>query len=325
MNKQKIGVLLVNLGTPSAPTSTAIRHYLKAFLSDPAVVSLWRPLWWLILNGFILPIRSQQLVKAYQHIWLPQGSPLAVYTAQQAHALQTLCDKNNKNIKVVFAMRYGKPSIQTGLDTLETYQPNRYLILPLYPQYSTTTTLSVFEEVKKIFQIGHTTPTHHFIPSFFDDEGYIAALAHHVQTYWQHHPREKKILFSFHGLPTALCKKGDPYEQQCYATATLLAEKLNLTSDEYCVVFQSRFGKQQWLQPYCVDTLKHLPKAGCKHIDLFCPGFVSDCLETLEEIAVTHKKIFFEAGGEQFNYIPALNNDSVFIEALYHLITKQKI
>lgn len=310
------GILLVNLGTPDAPTQKSIKKYLKEFLSDPRVVSLWRPLWWFLLRCVVLPLRTKRLAKSYGDIWLATGSPLAVYSQQQAQALQDQFIIERKNITVILAMRYGNPSIAAGLQAFKKLNIKKIIILPLYPQYSSTTTASVLDASLAEFKHWHELPDFRFINHFYSHPDYIEALAVQIETYWQHHSRGNKLLLSFHGLPEKLTQAGDPYAEQCYTTATLLAKRLHLHPEDYEVVFQSRFGLQKWLQPYCAERLKQLAQRGYKRVDVFCPGFVVDCLETLEEIAQTNKKLFLAAGGKEFHYIPALNTSKKFIHTL---------
>ncbi|EKD74814.1 MAG: Ferrochelatase [uncultured bacterium] len=308
------GVLLVNLGTPTAPTSTSVKFFLKEFLSDPYVIPNTLPFKKIIFDYLILPWRAKKSALLYQKIWTSQGSPLLHFTQEQAERLQTFFCENN--ITVSFAMRYGTPSIESRLAEFKKLNIKEIFILPLYPQYSFSTTLSVHDFLQ-------TYKPHflfHFIDCFYKHPDYIHALATHVKTYWEIHGRGNKILFSFHGLPFASIAQGDPYSEQCHTTSTLLAEKLNLTAEDYITVFQSRFGFQKWLEPSCMNTLLLLAKQNFKRIDVFCPGFVTDCLETLEEIAIRNKKRFFAAGGKSFHYIPSLNAAPSFIHALKNII-----
>ncbi len=303
-----IGVLLINLGTPDAPNAKALRRYLGEFLWDPRVVSLPRWLWWLILHGIILRIRPKRSAKLYQQIWLEQGSPLLVYSQQLAQQLSShLTTLDDKPVKVELAMRYGNPSIPQGLRALRDANATRIIVLPLYPQYSATTSGSTFDAVSAELQTWRWIPKVDFINHYADNNHYIAAIAKSINQHWQQHGKSEKLLMSFHGLPKSYCQAGDPYYCFCLMTAKNVAKQLQLNDDQWQLVFQSRFGLQPWLQPYCDDVLKKLAKQGVKSVDIICPGFATDCLETLQEIAIEYKHLFMQAGGEQFNYIPALN------------------
>jgi protoporphyrin/coproporphyrin ferrochelatase len=293
------GVLLVNLGTPSAPTPEAVRRYLAEFLSDPLVVELPRFIWLPILYGIVLRKRPAQSAVKYQLVWTPEGSPLAVHTARQA----TLLGSHLGNeVPVRYAMRYGQPSIPSVLE--EMGEP---LVVPLYPQYSRSTTETVF----RLLPQGART-----VRDFHAHPGYIDALAASVRRHWEANGRAEKLLMSFHGLPQRAVDRGDPYQKQCFATATLLARRLGLDESAYLVTFQSRFGAAKWLQPYTEPTLIDLARAGLKSVDVMCPGFVSDCLETLEEINIGAREAFLHAGGKDFRFIPCLNESPEWIAAL---------
>jgi ferrochelatase len=322
--QQKIGVLLVNLGSPNTPRPAAVRKYLAEFLWDPRIVEMPRPLWWLILHGYILRRRPAASAKLYQRIWTEQGSPLIAYTMQQAQLLEKqLAEKLNGNMLVDVAMRYGKPSIKQGLDRLRKAGAQRLLILPLYPQYSATTTASVFDAVTDELRQWRWIPEIRFINSYHDHPGYIEALAKSVLSHWNERGRKPDILlFSFHGIPKSFVEKGDPYYCHCQKTARLVAEKLLLTEIQWKVVFQSRMGREEWLQPYCDNTLKQLAYSGGKTIDVICPGFSADCLETLEEINIENRQIFLDRGGRDFSYIAALNDSTEHINALYDLVVQ---
>jgi ferrochelatase len=323
-NKDKIKILLINLGTPSAPTPKAVRHYLKEFLSDSRVVEIPKYLWLPILYGIILPLRSTKSAKAYQQIWTSAGSPLLAITQQQTQALNSALKKcfNTSNTQVEFAMRYGEPAIANVLEKFRQEQISQLIIFPLYPQYANATTGSVFAEVSRILSTWRYIPELHFINNYATEEIYIDALADSIHAYWNTHGRGEKLLMSFHGLPQKSIEQGDPYFFQCQQTAHLLAEKLKLTDQQWQIVFQSRFGKAKWLQPYCEETIRKLAKNGCKTIDVVCPGFAADCLETLEEISLRYKEIFLKEGGEKFNYIPALNDSEINTKMLATLAKK---
>ncbi|MGC1854581.1 MAG: ferrochelatase [Candidatus Aquirickettsiella sp.] len=313
----KSGVLLINLGTPQAPSTRAVRNYLAEFLSDRRVVEFPVWLWQPLLKLVILPLRARRTAKLYQSIWLNEGSPLAVYTQRLAEKLQAnLGDK----VKCVLAMRYGKPNIQAGIKHLLAADVSCVTVLPLYPQYSAATTASCFDKISQLLQQSRVIPNLRFIASYFDHPLYIRAIANKIKEYRTEQQKNSYLLFSFHGLPQRCIDLGDPYQQQCFATVRLLAERLQLSTDEYQVVFQSRFGKAAWLQPYCDVLLQQLPARGIKNVTVICPGFAVDCLETLEEIAKRYRKIFLEAGGENFNYIPALNDSAEQMQLLSSLV-----
>jgi ferrochelatase len=281
------------------------------------VVNIPRPLWWLILNGFVLPFRPRQSAQAYQKIWTEQGSPLVFLTRQLTEHVQSLLPEY---AVVDYAMSYSEPSIAAKLTTFKNSAVEKIIILPLYPQYSSTTTASVYDSVIKELNRWRHIPSFTFISDYHQNERYIEALADTIQGARQHRHSDL-LLMSFHGLPKQLIEWGDPYYDQCHKTAALIAAKLGLDASEWTLAFQSRFGKAEWLKPYCVDTLMQLPNQGIKHIDVVCPGFAVDCLETLEEIALENKAIFLAAGGESYHYIPALNASTAHAQALANLIS----
>lgn len=311
----RTGILLVNLGTPEAPTKAAVRRYLAEFLWDPRIVPLPRPLWWLVLHGIILNRRPKRSAEAYRKIWTPDGSPLLAITNRQAEALETRLAPSG-GWPVAVGMRYGSPSIATGVDRLEENGCGRILVLPLYPQYSTTTTASAEDALAALARKRRTPPEIKVVQDFHDHPGYLSALAGSVENFWRTHGRPDKLLMSFHGMPRSLVDAGDPYEIQCRATADLLAKRLRLPSERWALSFQSRFGRAEWIQPYTDATLRELPGQGVGAVDLLCPGFPTDCLETLEEIAIQNRVLFLESGGRQYRYIPALNDDPAFVGAL---------
>jgi len=320
--QEKLGILLVNLGSPDAPTSSAIRKYLAQFLSDRRVVETNPLIWWFILHGVILRIRPSRAAKAYKKIWTDNGSPLVHITRLQTRAIQKkLEDRFRGHVIVDMAMTYGKPSIKSGLEALRAAGARRLLILPLYPQYSATTTAAVFDQVTDILRGWRWLPDLRMINHYHDHPKYIDALASSIKQQWNNNERGDLLLFSFHGIPQRYVDYGDPYYCHCLKTARLVAEKLELKADEWKVVFQSRFGREPWLQPYCSVTLQELPATGIKNIDIICPGFAADCLETLEEISMENKKLFIEAGGETFNYIPCLNDNKDHMNALVEVLT----
>lgn len=314
----KTGILLVNLGTPDAPTAQAVRPYLKEFLSDPRVVEIPRALWWLILNGFILNTRPKKSAEKYAQIWSPEGSPLQVHTERQAKLLLGFLGERIKPtaVMVEYAMRYGKPSIADVMGRMKQQGCERLLVLPLYPQYAASSTASVFDAVFEQLGKMRNTPSIRTVKHYHDHAGYIAALAQSVRDYWLKTGKPDKLVMSFHGVPRFSLDKGDPYHCECHKTGRLLAEALRLDASQYQVCFQSRFGRAEWLQPYTAATLEQLGKQGSQRVDVVCPGFVADCLETLEEIAMEGRTTFIQAGGREFHYIPCLNERSDWIHAL---------
>lgn len=318
-----VGVLLINLGTPQAPTPKAVRRYLREFLSDPRVVEIPRALWWCILNGLILPFRSPRTAKAYQQIWHADGSPLLVYSKQLSQALQNRLAANAENpIHVKLAMRYGHPSIADGLNELLALNCKRIIVLPLYPQYAASTTASAFDAVSQALSTRRHVPEISFVNQYATEPGYIASLANSIHEHWNNLGKRNYLLISFHGLPKRQIAAGDPYYEQCLATARSLAKTLDLASDKWGLSFQSRLGKAKWLQPYTDKSLSALPQQGNVAVDVICPGFSVDCLETLEEIALRYKQRFIAAGGEQFHYIPCLNHRADHVDFLAMLINK---
>ncbi len=315
-----VGIILANLGTPDAPTSTAVRSYLKEFLSDPRVVEIPRAIWWFILNGIILPFRSRQSAHKYASIWTDEGSPLKLHTEKQAELLQRELADRGHAVRVTYAMRYGNPSIPSVLEKMKAEGCDRVLVVPAYPQYSGTTTASVFDALFDALTKIRNTPELRLIKHYHDDDAYIDALAETVRAHWAEHGRPDKLVMSFHGVPKRTLLLGDPYHCECHKTARLLATKLGLAPSEYLVTFQSRFGKAEWLQPYTAPTLEQLAKEGVGRVDVMCPGFTSDCLETLEEISMEAREDFLAAGGKAFHYIPCLNESPRWIAAMASLV-----
>lgn len=316
----KTAVVLVNLGTPDAPTTAAVRRYLKQFLSDPRVVEIPKAVWWFILRGLILPFRSGKSAEKYASIWGKEGSPLKVHTEKQALLLRGYLGERGHELQVAYAMRYGNPSLPDVLDKLKQDGCDRILILPAYPQYSGTTTASVNDAVSHHYANVRNVPELRFVKHYHDHEGYVHALSKSVLAYWEMHGRPDKLVMSFHGVPKRTLLLGDPYYCECQKTARLLAMQLGLAPDEYVVSFQSRFGKAEWLQPYTAPTLIQLAKEGVSRVDVMCPGFTSDCIETLEEIAMEAKADFLTVGGKEFHYIPALNESPEWINALADIV-----
>jgi ferrochelatase len=318
---RRTAILLVNLGTPDAPTASAVRRYLKQFLWDPRVVEIPRLLWWLILHGIILNLRPAKSAAKYAKIWLPEGSPLRVHTERQAKLLKGLFGQRGQQVEVVWAMRYGQPAIGATLDELKHQGADRVLIFPLYPQYAASTTASVMDEVANWIKRTRNPPELRFVKQYPDHPGYIAALAASVREHWTINGRAGCLVMSFHGLPRRSLDLGDPYFCFCQQTGRLLAEALGLNAADYNITFQSRFGKAKWLQPYTQPTLEKLAREGMARVDVVCPGFVADCLETLEEIAIECKAAFLAAGGKEFHYIPCINERTDWIAALGDIAT----
>lgn len=316
---EKIGILLVNLGSPEAPDAASIRRFLREFLSDHRVIEIPKLLWQLILNLFILPFRPGKLVPLYRAIWTADGSPLVSIAKKQQLKLEQYFQQKNE-LSFVLAMRYGKPEIEDAIRQLARDNARKVLIFPTYPQYSATTTASIFDAVTNELQQWRWIPELRFINQYHDNDNYIQALADSVTRFWQSNPRGKKLIMSFHGLPKAYLLKGDPYYCQCHKTARLLAEKLSLEESQWALTFQSRFGKAQWLQPYTSEMLESLAQQGDDSVDVICPGFAIDCLETLEEIQVENRDIFLNAGGKNYQYIPALNDSDEHIAMMAGLI-----
>jgi ferrochelatase len=315
----RTAVLLVNLGTPDQPTAAALRRYLGEFLSDPRVVEIPRLVWMPILHGIILRTRPARSAAKYASVWMPEGSPLAVWTQRQTEAVARALADRGHTLLVRHAMRYGNPGIPAVMDDLRKEGVTRVLVLPLYPQYAAATTASVADKLLQWATQARRMPELRFINEYPDDAGYIAALAEKVRSHWAEHGRAERLVLSFHGVPHRSLILGDPYHCQCHKTGRLLAQSLGLSKDELLLTFQSRFGKAKWLEPYTEPTLKALAAAGVKSVDVMCPGFVADCLETLEEIAQEAHEAFIEAGGQQFRYIACLNDQPSWITALANL------
>lgn len=313
----KMGVLLVNLGTPNAPTKTALKRYLAEFLSDRRVVEIPSLLWKIILHGVILQIRPKKSAAAYKRIWLNNGSPLMVHTKNLTDAIAAqLKTKIEGDLSLSFAMRYGQPSIKEKLLEFEQHGVERLLILPLYPQYSSATTGTVASAVFDVLKKWRWIPELHITSSYHDDLNYIEAVADSVRQQWMQTGQGDKLILSFHGMPKATLIAGDPYFCHCHKTARLIGQALGLQDKQWEMVFQSRFGKAQWLQPYAVTRFRDLPQEGIKNIIVVCPGFATDCLETLDEIAEEGKTEFIKAGGNRFIYVPALNTRKKQVDCL---------
>ena len=320
---ESLGVLLVNLGTPEAPTRKAVRRYLQEFLWDPRVVEMARPAWWLVLNLIILNTRPRRSAEAYAKVWTDEGSPLLAVSRKQQQGLQAaLDDRLGYPVKTVLAMRYGNPSIAAGLEALREAGARRVLVLPLYPQYSATTTASIFDAVTTELQRWRWLPELRFVNHYHDDPAYIEALAASVRRFQAEHGMPDKLLLSYHGIPREYFLAGDPYFCECQKTGRLLAEALELPAERWQLTFQSRLGPKAWLKPYTDKTLESLGKAGTKSVQVICPGFSADCLETLEEIAMENRDTFLGAGGSEYRYIPCLNDSAEHIDMLAGLVER---
>jgi ferrochelatase len=311
------GVLLVNLGTPDAPTTSAVRRYLREFLLDRRVVSIPRLVWWPILELVVLRVRPARSAAKYQKIWKPDGSPLRVYTERQAQLLRGFLGERLKQpVPVAAGMRYGKPSIAQALADLQARGCERILVLPLYPQYAASTTASAQDVLDRLVRRAKPRLETRVVRDFHDHRAYVKAIARGVNDYWFKHGRPDRLVMSFHGLPKAVVERGDPYEKQCRESARLIATELGWNDARTLVTFQSRFGAQKWLEPYTDATLAALGREGIGRVDVVCPGFAADCLETLEEIAIEGRRTFLAAGGKDFHYIPTTNDLGPWMTAL---------
>lgn len=311
----KNAVILVNLGTPDAPTPKAVRRYLKEFLWDDRVIKR-NPIWWMVLNGIVLTLRPKRVAKLYASIW-KNDSPIRTIGFEQQEKLQALL-KDHAHVEL--AMTYGQPALKQSLAKLNAQGFENIIVLPLYPQYSATTTAAVFDQVADFIKQNRNIPNIHLIKDYHQNHDYIDAVAEKIQKFWQENGRSEKLLFSFHGIPKIYVEKGDPYQQQVEQSVKLMVEKLGLESNDYQLCFQSRFGPTEWLQPYTDKTLEAWGKDGINSVDVVCPAFSADCLETLEEIAEENKEIFLENGGKQYRYIAALNSDDSHIEMMANLV-----
>jgi ferrochelatase len=318
--RPRVGLLLTNLGTPQAPEKAALKTYLKQFLSDPRVVEVPRVLWWLILNGIILNIRPARSAAAYRTVWTEEGSPLLLHTQDQCAAI---AEKFGEELVVDFAMRYGEPAIPDVLQRMLEQGVRKLLVLPLYPQYSGPTTASTFDAIAEDFTQRRWLPEFRFVTHYHDHPAYIQALAQSIRVFREQHGSADKLLFSYHGEPRRYLDEGDPYHCECLKTTRLVAEELGLAEGEYASTFQSRFGREEWLKPYTDETLKALPGEGVSSVQVICPGFSADCLETIEEIAVENRDYFLEAGGQRYEYIPCLNSSTEHIDALEAIVREQ--
>ena len=317
-SEPRIGVLLVNLGTPEQPSPHAVRRYLAEFLWDPRVIELPRPLWWLILHLIILRVRPKKSAHAYQKIWTPEGSPLLIESKAVADGLQA---RLGDRVRVALGMTYGRPSITDVLEQFRRENVQRLLVLPMYPQYSATTAGSIFDRVTRQLATWRWLPELRIVNQYWQEDAYIAALADSIEAHWQQHGR-KHLLFSFHSIPKRYFLAGDPYHCFCHATARLVAERLQLGQDDWSLGFQSRFGREEWLKPYVDLLLLDYARQGPKQVTLVCPGFATDCLETLEEIDMQNRTAFLEAGGEAFDYVPCLNSSDAQLSLYEQLVLK---
>lgn len=319
----KTAVIIMNLGTPIQPTKSAVRAFLRDFLSDPRVVEVPRVLWWLILYGIILPFRTPKVTRAYQHIWQDGESPLRRITRRQAEKLQQLLNQgdDDNSSAVKYAMTYSGPGLGEVVSNLQSEGFHHFVVLPLYPQYSATTTGGVYDQYAAMIANSRDIPSLHIIKEYHDCPDYIDALAQSVRRQWQQTAQPDVLLMSFHGIPQRCVDLGDPYYQQCLKTAELLAERLQLADGQWLPCFQSRLGRAQWLSPYTSVVIEKLATDGVKHIDIICPAFSADCLETLEEIQIENKQIFIQAGGEKFHLISCLNEDDTHIKMMAGLVS----
>ena len=319
--QDKIGILLTNLGTPDEPTPKALKRYLKQFLSDPRVVEFPRLLWWFILNGVILQFRPRRSAKAYATVFTEQGSPLLFHTQAQRDAIAAqLASDGRGDIVVEFAMRYGNPGFDSVLDKMFAQGVRKLLVLPLYPQYSASTSASSFDELARNFMQRRWLPDLRFVSHYPDYPPFIKTAADKIRQHWHTHGQAEKLILSYHGIPKRYLLNGDPYHCECYKTSRLIATELGLNENQYITTFQSRFGREEWLKPYTDATLKSLPAQGISSVQVFCPGFSADCLETIEEIGEENKEYFLHAGGQRYEYINALNAEPGHIAALCQLI-----
>mgnify|MGYP001289611764 CR=1 FL=1 len=319
---EKTGVLLTNLGTPDLPSRKAVKVYLQEFLSDPRVIEIPMFFWKIILYGIILQIRPKRSAESYQSIWTNEGSPLLNIAKKQVYLVNEKLRDSFPNTVFVLAMRYGNPSIESALKNLQEKKVRRLLVFPLYPQYCAATTASTFDAVTNVLQKWRWIPEIRFINQYFEEDLYIKALANSVENFWKKNGKPQKIIFSYHGIPKKYHLKGDPYHCYCLKTTRLVKEYMKLNDEDVITTFQSRFGREEWLQPYTSETLKELPGKGIKKVHIISPGFSADCLETIEELEVENRDYFEKAGGEIYQYIPCLNDSSMHIEMMQKLIQK---
>ena len=320
--RTRTAVVLVNLGTPAELTASSVRRFLRQFLGDRRVVEIPRPVWWLILNLFVLPLRPRKVVETYREVWTDAGSPLRVITEQQVERLQERFDQEMGDTSplICHAMTYGEPAIAKVLDSLQQQGIRRIVILPMYPQYSGSTTAAVTDQVADYMKSCRYVPSINLIGSYFWEQPYIEALAQSIREFWQQHGKGEKLLFSYHGIPQSYADKGDPYPGHCECTTGATVASLGLTENDYEMSYQSRFGKAEWVKPYTAERVEQLAKEGVKKLDVVCPAFAADCIETLEEISMENGEIFEEAGGEELRLIPCLNASQAHIDALFGIL-----
>ena len=321
-SKEKTGILLTNLGTPDAPNAKAVKIYLAEFLSDPRVIEIPKFVWKIILYGIILQIRPRKSSKIYKSIWTKEGSPLLNIAKEQINLLENKLKDTYPNTVFVLGMRYGNPSIKSALKKLQDKKVRRLIVFPLYPQYCAATTASTFDAVTNILQKWRWIPELRFINQYYEEESYIKALANSIENFWKKNGKPQKIIFSYHGIPKKYHTNGDPYHCFCLKTTRLVKEYMELDDEEVLTTFQSRFGREEWLQPYTSETLKELPSKGIKNIHIISPGFSADCLETLEELEAENREYFEKSGGETYHYIPCLNTNVKHIEMMEKIIQK---
>jgi len=326
-SSNKTGVLLINLGTPERPVCPGLRDYLSEFLMDPRVIELPKLLRWILVRGIIVNVRSHKSAATYREIWTEQGSPLLINTEQLTQKTAALLSNSEAADEYIvdYAMRYGTPSIQQKIQTMHQQGIRKLIIIPLYPQYSGSTNGSTFDGVSQALAKQRWVPNLNFISDYYQQPLYIQAISDSIRQHWENKGRAQKLLMSFHGIPKKYITRGDPYQHHCQATANAVADNLGLQANDWILVFQSRLGAEEWLQPYCDQTLKELPSQGIKSIDILCPGFSADCLETLEEIDQENREYFMQAGGEQYSYIPCLNNSDAHAELMTVLIKSSSL
>ena len=319
-SNNKTGVLLVNLGTPERPVCPGLRKYLSEFLMDPRVIEIPKLLRMILVKGIIINFRSHKSAATYREIWTENGSPLLINSQQLGNKT---AEKLGDDFEVEVAMRYGKPSVADKLATLHSKGVRKLVVIPLYPQYSGSTNGSTFDALGLALSKQRWVPKLNFVSDYYKYDSYIKAIGDSITQHWQQHGRKQKLLMSFHGVPKKYITRGDPYQSQCAETAHAVAQYLNLQDDEWILVFQSRFGAEEWLQPYCDQTLKSLPAKGITSVDMICPGFSADCLETLEEIEGENKEYFMEAGGKEYSYIPCLNASDSHAQLMTEIVKDQ--
>lgn len=317
-SNHKIGVLVTNLGSPDAPKCPKLRRYLTQFLTDPRVIELPNLLRQFLVKGIIINVRSHKSAAAYRTVWKEEGSPLLINSKNFCNKLQ---GSLGTDFHVEMAMRYGNPSIESAIEKMHAQGIRKLITLPMYPQYSGSTTGSTMDALGDALKVQRWVPQMHFISDYYANSHYIAALANSIEAHWKANGKAEKLIFSFHGIPKRYVNNGDPYQEHCERTVKAVVEKLELKSDNYLLVYQSRVGKEPWLEPYCDKTMQQLPMQGINSVDVICPGFSADCLETIEEIAEENKEYFLEAGGKEYNYIPCLNSDDAHIDMANNIVT----